>query len=373
MQKQDRPVAFFDSGLGGISVLRETVRLLPQENYLYYGDSLHAPYGVKSEAQIQALSLAAAEHLVSAGAKAIVVACNTATSAAIGLLRQVYPDIPVIGTEPALKPAVEKYPGGRILVMATPMTIRQEKFQALKRQFDDQAQIIGLPCEGLMEFVERGELRGSAVEAYLAEKLAPYLREPVDGIVLGCTHYPFLTGAIRRIVGPGPEIMDGSHGVAMQLARKLAEEGYTLIFYPHVEMQKYMPLFRAHAPSCKNIILADRTTHDVQDLLMRCSLLITDYSSVFFDVAYLHKPVIYYQFDDEEFRAYHYQEGYFDYKTLGFGPVCDTEDALLEQISQAFANHMQMSPLYQKRTDEFFPLRDDGNCKRTYEAIRRLK
>ena len=221
MQKQDRPVAFFDSGLGGISVLRETVRLLPQENYLYYGDSLHAPYGVKSEAQIQALSLAAAEHLVSAGAKAIVVACNTATSAAIGLLRQTYPDIPVIGTEPALKPAVEKYPGGRILVMATPMTIRQEKFQALKRQFDDQAQII----EGLMEFVERGELRGSAVEAYLAEKLAPYLREPVDGIVLGCTHYPFLTGAIRRIVGPGPEIMDGSHGVAMQLARKLAENG----------------------------------------------------------------------------------------------------------------------------------------------------
>ena len=207
MQKQDRPVAFFDSGLGGISVLRETVRLLPQENYLYYGDSLHAPYGVKSEAQIQALSLAAAEHLVSAGAKAIVVACNTATSAAIGLLRQVYPDIPVIGTEPALKPAVEKYPGGRILVMATPMTIKQEKFQALKHQFDDRAQIIGLPCEGLMEFVERGELRGSAVEAYLTEKLAPYLREPVDGIVLGCTHYPFLTGAIRRIVGPEPEIM----------------------------------------------------------------------------------------------------------------------------------------------------------------------
>lgn len=158
-----------------------------------------------------------------------------------------------------------------------------------------------------------------------------------------------------------------------ELARKLAEEGYTLIFYPHVEMQKYMPLFRAHAPSCKNIILADRTTHDVQDLLMRCSLLITDYSSVFFDVAYLHKPVIYYQFDDEEFRAYHYQEGYFDYKTLGFGPVCDTEDALLEQISQAFVNHMQMSPLYQKRTNEFFPLRDDSNCKRTYEAIRRLK
>ena len=222
MQKQDQPVAFFDSGLGGISVLRETVRLLPQENYLYYGDSLHAPYGVKSEAQIQALSLAAAEHLVSAGAKAIVVACNTATSAAIGLLRQVYPDIPVIGTEPALKPAVEKYPGGRILVMATPMTIKQEKFQALKHQFDDRAQIIGLPCEGLMEFVERGELRGSAVEAYLSEQAEYRL---LSTHALGCTHYPFLAGAIRRIVGPGPEIMDGSHGVAMQLERKLAQSG----------------------------------------------------------------------------------------------------------------------------------------------------
>ena len=204
MQNQDRPIAFFDSGLGGISVLRETVRLLPQENYLYYGDSLHAPYGVRPEAEIRALAGAAAEQLVQAGAKALVVAC---------------------GTEPALKPAVEKYPGGRILVMATPMTIRQEKFQALKAQYDDQAEIIGLACGGLMEFVERGELRGEALDAYLFDKLGPYLKVPVDAIVLGCTHYPFLTGAIRRIVGRGPEILDGSHGVAMQLGRRLAAAG----------------------------------------------------------------------------------------------------------------------------------------------------
>ena len=125
MQKQDRPVAFFDSGLGGISVLRETVRLLPQENYLYYGDSLHAPYGVKSGQEIRALVDAAIRRLVEGGAKALVIACNTATSAAIGMLREQYPDIPVIGTEPALKPAVEKYPGGRILLMATPMNIKQ--------------------------------------------------------------------------------------------------------------------------------------------------------------------------------------------------------------------------------------------------------
>ena len=150
MQNQDRPIAFFDSGLGGISVLRETVRLLPQENYLYYGDSLHAPYGVRPEAEIRALAGAAAEQLVQAGAKALVVACNTATSAAIVQLREAYPDIPVIGTEPALKPAVEKYPGGRILVMATPMTIRQEKFQALKRQFDDQAHCSAIPVRPII-------------------------------------------------------------------------------------------------------------------------------------------------------------------------------------------------------------------------------
>ena len=209
MQKQDRPIAFFDSGLGGISVLRETVRLLPQENYLYYGDSLHAPYGVKSEQEIRALVDTAIRRLIEDGAKALVIACNTATSAAIGMLREQYPKIPVIGTEPALKPAVEKYPGGRILVMATPMTIKQEKFQALKRQYDAQAEIIALP----------------EVENYLFDRLEPYLKVPVDAIVLGCTHYPFLTGAIRKLVGRQPEIMDGSHGVAMQLQRKLQEQG----------------------------------------------------------------------------------------------------------------------------------------------------
>lgn len=225
MREQDRPIAFFDSGLGGISVLRETVRLLPQENYLYFGDSLHAPYGTKSQADIRALSLAAASRLIAAGAKAIVVACNTATSAAIGLLRRAYPTLPIIGTEPALKPAVQKYPGGTILVMATPMTIRQEKFRTLKRRFADQAHILELPCGGLMEFVERGELRGEAVQAYLADHLAPYRGRHIDAVVLGCTHYPFLSSAIRRVVGPEPEILDGSHGVAMQLARMLSARG----------------------------------------------------------------------------------------------------------------------------------------------------
>ena len=219
------PVAVFDSGLGGISVLRELVRTLPRENYLYFGDSLHAPYGTKTPQEVVDLSLQAADRLLAQGAKALVVACNTATSAAIRTLRKTYPELAIVGTEPAIKPAVERHPGGRILMLATAMTVQEEKFQRLKAQYDEQAQIIPIACSGLMEYVEQGILRGAEVEGYLLDKLEPYLKVPIDAVVLGCTHYPFLTGAIRRIVGPGPEIMDGSHGVAMQLERKLAQSG----------------------------------------------------------------------------------------------------------------------------------------------------
>ena len=220
-----RPIGFFDSGLGGISVLRETVRLLPHEDYLYYGDSLNAPYGVRPVSEVQQLCGAAVERLVSRGAKALVIACNTATSAAIAMLREAHPELPVIGTEPAVKPAVERHPGGRILVMATAMTLKEQKFLALREQYGAQAEIIPVPCSGLMEFVEQGILRGGEVEQYLFDKLEPYMKVPVDAIVLGCTHYPFLTGAIRRVVGRSPEIFDSSHGVAQQLERQLSERG----------------------------------------------------------------------------------------------------------------------------------------------------
>lgn len=225
MEQKNLPVGFFDSGLGGISVLRETVKLLPQEDYLYYGDSLHAPYGVKTVEEVESLVAASAAHLLARGVKAIVVACNTATSAAIRFLRSAYPELPVIGTEPAVKPAAERHPGGRILVLATPMTVKEEKFLRLRARYEQQAQIIAVPCGGLMEFVERGELQGPEVEAYLLDRLEPYLKVPVDAVVLGCTHYPFLRGAIRRIVGRRPEIIDGSRGIAQQLGRKLAERG----------------------------------------------------------------------------------------------------------------------------------------------------
>lgn len=225
MHEHTRPVAVFDSGLGGISVLRELVRVLPGEDYLYFGDSLHAPYGVRTAEEVLRLSRENTELLLSYGAKALVIACNTATSAAAEALRRAYPALPIIGTEPALKPAVERHPGGRILVLATPMTVAEEKFQRLWGLYRDSAEILPVACGGLMEFVERGELEGAALEGYLHEKLAPYLEKPVDAVVLGCTHYPFLRGSIRAVVGAQAEILDGSHGIAAQLRRRLEAEG----------------------------------------------------------------------------------------------------------------------------------------------------
>lgn len=219
------PIGFFDSGLGGISVLKGTMALMPGEDYLYYGDSANAPYGVRTVEQVQELSRHAAEFLLSKGAKALVIACNTATSAAAAMLREEYPELAVIGTEPAVKPAVQAHPGGRILVMATAMTLQEQKFFDLWEQFRDAADIVPVPCTGLMEFVERGVRSGSELEAFLLEKLGPYTKVPVDAVVLGCTHYPFLTDAIRRVVGNGPKIYDSADGVARQLRRRLEEQG----------------------------------------------------------------------------------------------------------------------------------------------------
>lgn len=221
------PVGVFDSGLGGISVLRALRALLPGEDYLYFGDSRHAPYGDKPLHEVQALSRKAAELLLSRGAKAIVIACNTATSAAAALLREQYPEVPIIGTEPALKPAVERHPGGHILVMATEMTLHEEKFHHLQEQFEAKARVDSIPCPGLMEFVERGVFQGKEVEDYLRAHLSPHLCPSVDAVVLGCTHYPFLREAIRRVVGETPEILDGAAGIARQTRRRLLDLALT--------------------------------------------------------------------------------------------------------------------------------------------------
>lgn len=223
MEKKQSPIGVFDSGLGGISVLRELVALMPQENYIFYGDSKHAPYGTKTLEEVQALTCADAEYLINQGVKAIVVACNTATSAAIPILREKYTDIPVIGIEPALKPAVLAKEHPRVLVMATPMTLREEKFKHLMEQFEEQAEIIPLPCPGLVEFVERGELDSPELEKFLSELFAEYLKTPIDCVVLGCTHYPFVRGMIQTVLGENVLIFDGGAGTARETKRRLTE------------------------------------------------------------------------------------------------------------------------------------------------------
>jgi len=218
-----RPVGFFDSGLGGISVLRAARKLLPCEDYLYYGDSANAPYGTKTPEEILALSDAVVQKLLSREAKAIVVACNTATGEAVDTLRKTYPQVPFIGVEPAVKPAVTAHPGQRILVLATPQCLQSRRVRSLLERFSDEASPIPVPCEGLMEFVERGEFSGVGLDAFLQQLLAPYLEETPAAAVLGCTHYPFLSEALRRNLPPCTELIDGNGGIAARLRQILTE------------------------------------------------------------------------------------------------------------------------------------------------------
>ncbi len=217
-----RPVGLLDSGLGGISVLGEALRQLPNEDYVYYGDTANAPYGDKAPEEVLGLVHQAVERLIELRCKAIVIACNTATSVSAGKLRQELA-LPIIGMEPALKPA-SLLPGeGKILVMATRVTLALPKFQALMAQYGRDA--VPVPCPGLMECVERGELEGPQVTALLRQLLGPWLSQPVKAVVLGCTHYPFLRKAIAALFPEGTPLIDGNAGSVRQLRRRLEEEG----------------------------------------------------------------------------------------------------------------------------------------------------
>ena len=217
-------IAVFDSGVGGVSVLRELVKLMPQERYLYFGDSANAPYGTRPTAEVRALTLAAAERLMARGCKALVVACNTATAAAIVELRAKYPDKIIIGIEPALKVAADHFPGGEVGVMATPVTLREEKFDVLLHRFTDACTVHKIPAPGLVELVERGMAVSEESEALLRPLLAPY-RDRLDALVLGCTHYPFAAPVIGKLLGGHTALLDGGPGTARQTRRRLEAEG----------------------------------------------------------------------------------------------------------------------------------------------------
>ena len=218
-------IVVFDSGLGGISVLRELRRLLPREDFLYFGDSALAPYGTRSTEEVRNLTLQRIADLSDDQTKAVVIACNTATSAAIEALREKYPDRIVIGIEPALKLAAERFPGGKILVMATNVTLREEKFARLMQRFADTHEIIKVPCPGLVELIEAGQLQGEQIQSLLMQHLGGHLEKKPDAVVLGCTHYPFAKKAIRQIMGDEVCILDGGEGTARETRRRLEAAG----------------------------------------------------------------------------------------------------------------------------------------------------
>lgn len=224
MDNKNRPIGFFDSGVGGLSVMKEAIKIMPNENYIYFGDSKNAPYGVKTVEEVRDLTFKAVDLLLNRGVKGIAIACNTATSAAVADLRKIYPDLPLVGIEPALKPAVELNKDGNILIMATSMTLKEEKFNKLMNRYKDRASIIPVPCPGLVEFIESGKLEGEDLEEYLLEKINTYNNGKIASIVLGCTHYPFIRNTLIKLIGRDVTIIDGGLGTARELRRRLNEK-----------------------------------------------------------------------------------------------------------------------------------------------------
>ena len=222
MAKPTDYIAVFDSGIGGISVLRELVKQMPGENFLYFGDSANAPYGEKSTQQVKELTLSAAQRLSGRGLKALVIACNTATSAAIKELRQTYPELIVVGIEPALKPAADRFPQGHIGIMATQVTLREEKLHNQLARFPNM-QVALIPAPGLVELIESGKADAPETDALLRSVLSPYAGK-LDALVLGCTHYPFVKAAIQKIL-PETLLLDGSEGTARHTKHLLEEAG----------------------------------------------------------------------------------------------------------------------------------------------------
>ena len=216
-------IAVFDSGVGGISVLRQLMRIMPRENYLYFGDCANAPYGSRSTEEVRQLTLAAAENLIeNYPVKALVVACNTATAAAINDLRKKYEDLIVIGIEPALKLAADRFPGGHIGVMATEVTLREGKFDTLLHRFPG-CNIEKIPAPGLVQLIEAGKGDSEETEILLRQILGHFAGK-LDALVLGCTHYPFAASAIGRILGDQCVLLDGGDGTARETQRRLAAE-----------------------------------------------------------------------------------------------------------------------------------------------------
>jgi glutamate racemase len=220
-----RPIGIFDSGVGGLSVLRSLRQLLPAEPVLYLADQAHVPYGPRPLEEVRQFSEQITRYLLGEGAKLIVVACNTASAAALQHLRQVFPQLPFVGMEPAVKPAAEQTRTGKVGVLATPATFQGALYASVVERFANGVTLLQSTCPGLVAQIEAGELDGPVTRSILEEALHPMLAQGIDTVVLGCTHYPFVIPLVQEIVGPQVRVIDPAPAVARQAARLLDEHG----------------------------------------------------------------------------------------------------------------------------------------------------
>ncbi len=223
----NRPIGVFDSGVGGLLALRELKRIMPNESFIYYGDRANAPYGNKSREELITITKNISETLISLGAKAILIACNTTTATSIEILRQSYPSLPFIGIEPAVAAAHDAH-CRRVLVLATVQTIASERFDALRKKYtDENCCIVGVPCPELASMIEEGGLTPERAEEYLRGIFSPYAEDGFDGVVLGCTHYPYVKDQICSAAGHFVQIFDGAEKMGYEAQEKLARLGMT--------------------------------------------------------------------------------------------------------------------------------------------------
>ncbi|MBX3037753.1 MAG: glutamate racemase [Anaerolineales bacterium] len=225
MTSPSHPIGIFDSGVGGLSVLREIRSLMPNENIIYFGDQGHVPYGPRSMEQIQNFSEGITKFLLEHNSKIIVVACNTASAAALKYLREKFLDVQFVGMEPAVKPAAEKTQTKKVGVLATPATFQGALYASVVERFASDVEIFQDTCSGLVNQIEAGELDSEKTKKILDDALLPMLEKNIDTVVLGCTHYPFVIPLIEKIVGDNVRVIDPAPAVAKQVERLLNANG----------------------------------------------------------------------------------------------------------------------------------------------------
>jgi len=226
--QQPVPVGIFDSGVGGLSVLRAVREFMPEQDILYLADQAHVPYGPRPLLQVREFAEGITRFLLDRGARLIVVACNAASAASLHYLRNTFPDVPFVGMEPAVKPAAEQTRSGVVGVLATPATFQGALYASVLERFARDVTVLQDTCPGLVAEVESGNLEGDAIREILTNALSPMLQAGIDTVVLGCTHYPFVIPLIQEIAGPGVRVIDPAPAIARQTRRLLSQNGWGL-------------------------------------------------------------------------------------------------------------------------------------------------